>query len=233
MFLNRGPSSTCHRNQQAVAQLIVKRVKATAFISHDCLPLGPRNNFRINPPPSSSRRRRHRKWHKALAIPHGSKPLNLLGQTRHGPKRPRSRSALDDLPLELRIELLDEVFPAHLGLAVDQVGQDPAPLRLHVRVHDVAEAHARVAADLLHGALVEGRDGFLVVPVARRRVREDALAACVVEQFDDELGFLVGHAAVGEELEAAGDELRAVKVGISAGFAGGSGGVRLTTRARW
>ena len=68
----------------------------------------------------------------------------------------------------------------------------------------------RVAADLLDGALIQRGDGDLVAPVEWRRVGEDARARVRVREADQEFVLLVEGRAVGEQLEAAGDELRAV-----------------------
>lgn len=111
------------------------------------------------------------------------------------------------LSRELGIEGLDESLPARWRLAVLEVVQDPLTLLIDVSLDDFAESDGGVAADLLDGALVEGGDGLLVVPVLGWGVEEDALGAVLVGELDDELGFLVAEGAVGLALPTAGDEL--------------------------
>jgi hypothetical protein len=77
-------------------------------------------------------------------------------------------------------------------LANSEVIQNPLTLNSNVLGHTRVELDCRDAADLPDGALVECRDGLLVVPVARRRVGVDVLLAVAVGELDDELGFLVG-----------------------------------------
>ena len=62
-------------------------------------------------------------------------------------------------------------------------------------------------------------------PVARRRVGEDALLAILVKQLDDELMLLVAYGAIGEEFEAAGDELGGFRLGLEVGVIVIGGGV--------
>lgn len=145
----------------------------------------------------------------ALRI-HPSKALHLLGKTRVAALRPRGSLLIQHLTLELAVEGVDELLPAVAGLAGVEVLEDPLALLLDVGGDDVAEADVRVAADLLHGALVQRGDGDLVAPVEWRRVGEDARARVRVREADQEFVLLVEGRAVGEQLEAAGDELRAV-----------------------
>jgi len=94
--------------------------------------------------------------------------------------------------------------------------QNPLPLGLDVRLDHLAEADSGVAADLLHGALVQRRDGGLVVPVQRRRIGEDAVAARGIGQADQKFVFLIAGGVIGETLEATGHELGA-EVGLGDG----------------
>lgn len=123
------------------------------------------------------------------------------------PRGPGARHALQGLSLEALVELVNKRLPALGGLAVGEVCEDPISLLRHVGADDLAEADVGVPPDLLDGALVERRDGLLVLPVARRWVREDSLAARLVGELDDELGLLVGDCAIGLQFEAAWDEL--------------------------
>lgn len=151
----------------------------------------------------------HRLGNPALGI-HAPKSLHLLRKTRVATLRPRNPRLIQHLTLELPIECDDKFLPAVPGLARDEVLEDPLALLLDVGGDDLAEADVRVAADLLDGALVQRGDGDLIGPVERGRVGEDARARVCVGQADEEFVLLVEGRAVGEQFEAAGDELRAV-----------------------
>lgn len=62
-------------------------------------------------------------------------------------------------------------------------------------------------------------------PVARRRISKDALFAILVKQLDDELMLLATYGAIGEEFEAAGDELGEFRLGLEVGVVVIGGGV--------
>jgi hypothetical protein len=115
------------------------------------------------------------------------------------------------------VELVDKGFPPFGRLSIGKVGEDPRPLFLHISLHNLAEPHAGIAPNLLNSALVQCRDRLLRSPVARRRISEDALFAILVKQLDDELMLLVTYGAIGEEFEAAGDELGEFRLGPEVG----------------
>lgn len=141
------------------------------------------------------------------------KPLHLLRQTTMAPLRPHPLNPRDTLPLELPIKPLHEFPPPFFRLPLLKMRQDPLPLGLNVRLDHLAEADSGVAADLLHGALVQRCDGGLIVPVQWRRVGEDAVTAGGVGQADQKFVFLIAGSVVGETLEATGHELGA-RVGL-------------------
>ena len=141
------------------------------------------------------------------------------------PQWPSAGRTRENLAAEGLVERLNEGLPPFGGLAGGKVGEDPLSLLRHVGLHDLTEPDAGVAPDLLNSALVQRRDGLLRSPVARGRIGEDALLAVLVEEFDDQLVFLVEHGAVGKKLEPAGNELSEVRVGLEVVFVVVAGGV--------
>lgn len=146
--------------------------------------------------------------HDALRI-HFPKALYLLRQTRVTPLRSDHIHTVQLLSLELLIKLIHKSFPALAWFTIRQVRQYPFPFLLDIRFDHFAKADGSVTPDLLHGALVEGGNGFLVIPIAGWGVQENALAVRFVEEFDDELGFLIRSGAIREALEATGYKLSA------------------------
>lgn len=162
-------------------------------------------------------------WDHPLRI-HLSKALHLLCQATVAPLWPLHAAILQDPSLKVPIKLVHKPLPSITRLALRQVRKNPLALFLDIRLNHLTEPHSRVAPDLLHTALVECSDGFLVVPVTWRRVEEDALPVLLVSQLDDELALLVTRGAVREALETAGYELCAGRV--SGRCQGGKGDVQ-------
>lgn len=153
----------------------------------------------------------HSLRHNTLSV-HPPKALNLLRQARVTPLWPRHLASHKHFPLEFPVKRINKLLPPTRRLSISKVCKNPLTLLLDIRLDHLSKPHAGVAADLLNAALVERGDGLLVAPVSRRRVEEDALAVLFVGEFDNEFVLLVRRGAVGEALEAAGDELCAVSV---------------------
>jgi hypothetical protein len=164
-------------------------------------------------------------WYKTLRVEISSKSLHLLGETRITPNGPSTSRTHENPARKRLVELVDKGFPPFGRLSIGKVGEDPRPLFLHISLHDIAESHAGIAPNLLNSALVQCRNGLLRSPVARRRVSEDALLAILVKQLDDELMLLVAYGAIGEEFEAAWDELGEFRLGLEVGVVVIGGGV--------
>jgi hypothetical protein len=130
--------------------------------------------------------------HKALAIELRTKTTNLLAQRRLSPRRSRTRASRSKFASEPLVEISHQTLPSMCGLASSEVIQNPLTINSNVLGHTRTEIDCRGAADLLDGALVECRDGLVVLPVARRWVRVDVFLAVGFGELDDELGFLVG-----------------------------------------
>lgn len=107
------------------------------------------------------------------------------------PLRSRRTTTIQSLALKLSVESVHELLPAICRLTVGEMGQNPLPLILDVRLDHPPESDAGVAANLLNSALIERSNSVLVIPVAWRRVEEDALAVLFVGELDDELLLLV------------------------------------------
>lgn len=134
------------------------------------------------------------------------------------PNGPSTSRTYENSARKRLVELIDKGFPPFGRLSVGKVGENPRPLLLHISLHNLAKPYAGIAPNLLNGALVQYRDRLLRSPVARRRVSEDALLATLVKQLDDELMLLVAYGAIGEEFEAAGDELGEFRLGLEVGI---------------
>lgn len=122
---------------------------------------------------------------------HATKALNLFREAGVTPLWSRHLAPGQHLALEFAIEGANKPPPSASRLAISEMGENPLPLFLHVRLDHFSETDAGIAPDLLHGSLVQRRYGLLVVPVARWRVEEDALAVVFVSELDDKLLLLV------------------------------------------
>jgi hypothetical protein len=130
--------------------------------------------------------------HKPLAIELRTKTANLLAQRRLCPRRSRTRASRNEFTSKSLVEIGHQTLPSICGLASSEVIRNPLTLNSNILGYTRAELDCRSAADLLDGSLVECRDGLVVLPVARRRVRVDVFLAVGVGELNDELGFLVG-----------------------------------------